>query len=53
MKVDQERQEAQQHLQQVVILHHRRSEESRGYGKFLTGTQKAVGSEAYFQSDQP
>lgn len=43
MKILNERQQAGQHLQNLTLLHNRRVEEARGYGKFLTGTVNAVG----------
>jgi len=37
-----ERKQAGEHLRNLRLLHCRRAEEARGYGKYLTGTLSAV-----------
>ena len=43
LKVLSERRQASDCLTNARILNMKRSEEARGYGKFLTSTKKAVG----------
>ena len=51
MKILNERQQAGEHLQNLALLHNRRGEEARGYGKYLTGTVNAVWSGGSWRVD--